>query len=67
MNVFVLLNTNEDILKNDGNRAVLGQNYIFSLLWKSMVPQITNFDYKLSSKYLPLCSEQRSSYRFGTT
>ncbi len=25
-------------------------------------------DYKLSSKYLPLCSaEQRNSYRFGTT
>ncbi len=25
-------------------------------------------DYKLSSKYLPLCSaEQRHSYRFGTT
>ncbi len=24
-------------------------------------------DYKLSSKYVPLCSEQRSLYRFGTT
>ncbi len=24
-------------------------------------------DYKLSSKYLPLCSEQTHSYRFGTT
>ncbi len=26
MNVFLLLNTNEDILKNVGNRAVLGHN-----------------------------------------
>ncbi len=24
-------------------------------------------DYKLSSKYLPLCSEQTHSYRFGST
>ncbi len=49
MNVFVLLNTKEDILKNVGNRAVLGTidfHSIFSLLWKSMVPQnslVTNF------------------------
>ncbi len=49
MNVFVLLNTEEDILKNVGNRAVLGTidfHSIVFLLWKSMVPQnslVTNF------------------------
>ncbi len=50
MNVFVLLNTKEDILMDVGNRAVLGYHwlpyYFFSLLWKSMVPQnslFTNF------------------------
>ncbi len=59
MNVFVLLNTKEDILKNEGNRTVLIIVF-FLLLWKSMVPQN-------SLKYLPLCSEQTHSYRFGTT
>ncbi len=29
MNVFVLLNTKEDILKNVGNRAVLGHQYFY--------------------------------------
>ncbi len=50
MNVFILLNTEGDILKNVGNRAVLGtidfKSIFFLLLWKSMVPQnslITNF------------------------
>ncbi len=28
--VFVLLNTKEDILKNEGNRAILGHHYYFS-------------------------------------
>ncbi len=45
MNVFVL-NTKKDILKNEGNRAVLDHSGVFFLLWKSMVPQnslITNF------------------------
>ncbi len=55
MNVFVL-NTKEDILKNEGNRAVLEVNG---------VPKQP--DYKLSSQYLPLCSEQTHSYRFGST
>jgi len=71
MKFFVLLNTKEDILKNVGNRAVLGYRrfttVLFFLLWKSMEPQnslVTNF----FSEYLPLCSaEQRISYRFGTT
>ncbi len=39
MNVFVLLNTEEDILKNVGNRAVLDHSIFFPLLWKLMVPQ----------------------------
>ncbi len=49
MNVLVLLNTKEDILKNVGNRAVLGHHwrpYFFFLWWKSMEPQnslVTNF------------------------
>ncbi len=45
MNVFVLLNTKEDILKNVGNRAVLDHS-IFFQLWKSMMPLnslVTNF------------------------
>ncbi len=45
MNVFVLLNTKEDILKNEGKRAILNHS-IFFLLWKSMVPRnslVTNF------------------------
>ncbi len=45
MNVFVLLNTKEDILKNKGKRAILNHS-IFFLLWKSMVPRnslVTNF------------------------
>ncbi len=39
MNVFVLPNTKEDILKNVGNRAVLGHHYLFFMLWKSTVTQ----------------------------
>ncbi len=56
MNVFVL-NTKEDILKNEGNRAVF-----FSTIEVNGVPKQP--DYKLSSEYLPLCSEQTHSYRF---
>ncbi len=71
MNVFVLLNTKEDILKNVGNRAVLGHHWLplyffFPPLEVNGAPKQP--DYKLFSKYLPLCSaEQRNSYRFGTT
>ncbi len=36
MNVFVVLNTKEDILKNVGNRAVLDHSIFFFLLWKSI-------------------------------
>ncbi len=56
MNVFVL----EDIVKNEGNRAVFS-----STIEVNGVPKQP--DYKLSSEYLPLCSEQTHSYRFGTT
>ncbi len=61
MNVFVLLNTKEDILKNVGNRAVLGHHwlpeYFFFLLCKSMVPQNS-----LITSFL-----QISSFVFGRT
>ncbi len=67
MNVFVLPNTKEDILKNVGNTtAVLGHHWLlwyFFLLWRSMVPQnslVTNF---LQNIFLCV----RHSYRFGNT
>ncbi len=70
MNFFVLLNTKKDILKNEGNRAVLGHHwlslYLFFLLRKSMMPQnslVTNF----LQNNLPCSAEQRHSYRFWTT
>ncbi len=60
MNVFVL-NTKEDILKKSGK-----QSSIFSpTIEVNGAPKQP--DYKLSSEYLPLCSEQTHSYRFGTT
>ncbi len=50
MNVFVLLNTKEDILKNVGTEQFWGtidfHSILFFLIWKSMVPQnslVTNF------------------------
>ncbi len=60
MNVFVL-NTKEDILKNEGNRA----EHFSPTIKVNGAPKQP--DYKLSSEYLPLCSEQTHSYRFGTT
>ncbi len=42
LNVFILLNTKEDILKNVGNSSSgepLTSIVFFILLWKSMVPQ----------------------------
>jgi len=52
MSFFLLLNTKEDILKN---------NWI-QILWKSMVPHNCLVPIVLS-KYLPLCSaEERNSF-----
>ncbi len=65
MNVFVLLNTKKDILKNEGNRAVLDHSIFFPTIEVNGAPKQP--DYKLSSEYLPLCSEQTHSYRFGST
>ncbi len=69
MNAFDLLNTKEDILKNEGNSssgAPLTYIVFFSPTMEvNGAPKQP--DYKLSSKYLPLCSEQTHSYRFGTT
>ncbi len=68
MNVFVLLNTKEDILKNVGNRAVLGQHRLLFFPTMEVNGAPKQPGYKLSSKYLHLCSaEQRHSYRFGTS
>ncbi len=56
----------EDILKNVGNRAVLDHSIFFPTM--EVNGALKQPDFKLSSKYLPLCSaEQRNSYRFGTT
>ncbi len=59
MNVFILLNTKEDMLENVGN------------IWGIFLPTMEvngapkHPDYKLSSEYPPFCSaEQRHSYRF---
>ncbi len=71
MNVFVLLNTKEDILKEFGETEQFWGTIDFHcILFPTMevngAPKQPG--YKLSSKYLPLCSaEQRHSYRFGTT
>ncbi len=66
MNVFVLLKTKEDILKNDGNRAVLGTIDFHSIICPTMevngAPKQPG--YKLSSEYLPW-QKQKKSYRFG--
>ncbi len=57
----------EECGKQSSSGAPLTSIVFFFLLWKSMVPQ-KQPGYKLSSKYLPLCSaEQRHSYRFRTT
>ncbi len=47
MNVFVLKNTKEDILKNMGNRAVLGHSIFFPTMEVNGAPKQP--DYKLSS------------------
>ncbi len=67
MNVFVLLNTKEDILKNVGKTEQIWIIvFFFPTEEVNGVPKQPG--YKLSSKYLPLYSaEQRNSYRFGTT
>ncbi len=62
MNVFVLLNTKEDILKNG---KLLDHSVFSPTMEVNGVPKQP--DYKLSSEYLPLCSEQTHSYRFGST
>ncbi len=59
MNVFVLKNTKEDILKNMGNRAVLGHSIFFSYYGSQWCPKslITNFlqisSFVFLPKYLP--------------
>ncbi len=61
--------TQKKILKNVGNRAVLRNHwlpqYCFPTLEVNGSPKQPV--YKLTSKYLPLFSEQIHSYRFGTT
>jgi len=55
---FVLLNTKEDILKNVGNRAVLGH--------QAQKLPLFLFSY-YGGHWCPKTAEQRHSYRFGTT
>jgi len=46
---FLLLNTKEDILKNDWNYGIVDFfSIFFFLLWKSMVPKFQSF-FKISS------------------
>ncbi len=67
MNVFVLLNTKEDILNNVGNRAVL---VFFFLLWKSMVPKtaclqtffkISSFVFRRTKTFIKVWNYSRMS------
>ncbi len=70
MNIFVLLNTKEDNLKNVVNKAVLGQTFtsivfFFPTMEVNGAPEQPG--YKLSSKYLHLgLAKQRHSHRTGT-
>ncbi len=67
VNVFVLLNTKEDILKKLCNQDVLGKLTFGATLKKNTgAPELLCFPH--SSEYLPLCSaKQRYCYRFETT
>ncbi len=61
MNVFVL-NTKEDVLKNEANRAVLDHSIFIPTVEVNGAPKQPA--YKVSSQHLPLCSaEQTHSYR----
>jgi len=61
MSVLLLLNTKEDILKNDWNFGT-----IFSTMEVKGAKQL--FGSNRTSKYLLLCSaEERNSYTFATT
>ncbi len=64
--VFVLLNTKEDILKNVGNRAVLGHQYFFSYYGSQWCPKTAWLQtfFKISSFVF---GRTKNSYRFGTT
>ncbi len=65
MNVFVLLNTKEDILKNEGNRAVLDHSILFPTIEVNGAQKTAWLQtfFRISS----LCSAERThSYRFGT-
>ncbi len=69
MNVFVL-NTKEDILKNEETEQFWGTIDIHSIyiLTVEVNGSPKQPVYKLTSEYRPLCSaEQTHSYRFGNT
>ncbi len=73
MNVFVLLNTKEDILKNVGKQSSSGAPltsivFFFPTMEVKVNGAPKQPGYKLSSEYLPLRSaEQKKSDRFRTT
>ncbi len=62
MNVFVLLNTKEDILKNEGNGAVLVNQCFFSYYGSQWCPWLQTF-FKISS----FSVQNKHKYRFGNT
>ncbi len=74
MNVFVLLNTKEDILKNVGNRAVLGHHwlpsYFFSYYGSQWCPKtawiqtffkISSFVFSITKKFIQVWNYLRPS------
>ncbi len=69
MNDFILLNTKKDIMKNVGNFSSGAP--LNSIVFFSYYGQVSGAPnqpgYKLSLKYLNLCSaKQRNSHRLGT-
>jgi len=66
MSFCLLLNTKEDIVKNDWNFGTIDFHSIFFLLWNYGAKKL--FGSHCSSKYLLLCSaEDINSYRFATS
>ncbi len=64
MNVFVLPNTKEDILKKVCNQAVLGHHCLRKKIqWKSMVPQNCSVSHILQNIFL--CVQQNKDIYTG--
>jgi len=69
MSFFLLLNTKEDILKNDWYFGTIDFHSIYFLLWKSMVPittdwfqsffKISSFVFSRRKKLMQVCNNLR--------